>query len=237
MLAIYQLPRRGCAALAKAVKEVSSCGFLRYRLIYLNQNWKSLTLRLPFSTGIITSSLGLVNFGKSEFPFANDNHCGVRIAVGLDAAVNPHTLGGNWPDIRFFNENGEAIGQQYDLKKEEDDLMDSPVKLKGGESYDSVIKLDHAQQPTYGLFNGNKDAICIGYISVTWPDTQEFAWLGSWGKQCGQPWYYSGLFFEEADPVCTWLDEDGTATDVMGFQVHFPEFKADSNGKYKKDID
>lgn len=91
-----------------------------------------------------------------------------------------------------------------------------PVKLKGGEHYDSLIKLAYAQQPTYGLFNGNKDAICIGYIAQTWPDKQEFAWLGSWGKQCGQPWYYSGIGYAESDEVCTWLDEDGAATDVMG---------------------
>ena len=49
--------------------------------------------------------------------------------------------------------------------------------------------------------------------------------------------FYSGVDVGEADQECTWIDSDHTATDIAGFQVHFPEFTADSNGSYNKDVD
>lgn len=51
--------------------------------------------------------------------------------------------------------------------------------------------------------------------------------------------YYSQVRVGDAPQICTWIDADQTATDVVGFQVHFPEFTFSNGtvGTYKEDLD
>ena len=136
--------------------------------------------------GIGATILGVIGFDKAWFPSKGPSHtCKVRVAVGYDAA-DSHTSGGEFPDIRLFNEMGDAIGQLYDYH--EAGVNKPRVYIGDGEHYDVEVPQDNAQQPTYALINAQNDAICVAYVSQTWPDETSHLWLGNWGRTCGAKW-------------------------------------------------
>lgn len=49
--------------------------------------------------------------------------------------------------------------------------------------------------------------------------------------------YYSGIVVDNHLVDCTWLDNDGTATDVTGIKIHFPEFNDKGNGFASNETD
>ncbi|KAI7086247.1 hypothetical protein KC356_g5217 [Hortaea werneckii] len=88
--------------------------------------------------------------------------------------------------------------------------------------------LGNTKDPTFALFTANDNAICISYISVTYPSNAEYSWVGNWGKQCGHPWYYADDFYDGKELGCTWIDANNDATDVTAFHVHWPDFNGDN---------
>lgn len=139
--------------------------------------------------GLTAGILGIISFQKTWFPARGPDHsCKMRVAVGYDLLPDS-TSGGEFPDIRLFNELGEAIGQLYDYHEPGVGLNRPRVYIHEGEHYDVEVPQDNAQQPTYALINGNKDAICVAYVSQVWPDETAHLWLGNWGKTCGAKWY------------------------------------------------
>lgn len=129
--------------------------------------------------GVIGTSIGIYRLGEDKFNlWRNNQGSAVRIQVGLDTDNGLSNAGGDLPDIRLFNEGGEFLGGKYD-----------PGRIKdGSKGYDIRVRQKAEQQPTYGLFTANDDAICITYLSIVWPDQQKFAWMGDWGKECGATW-------------------------------------------------
>jgi hypothetical protein len=122
--------------------------------------------------GLLGTALGFVQFGIDNFPKKDPDTstataATIRIQVGLDTKGELDNAGGDYPDVRIFNEGGEFIGSKFD-----------PGNIKNGGFTD--LKIDvKGQQPTYSLFSANNDAICIAYISQTWPDGQQYGWLGN----------------------------------------------------------
>ncbi|KAI2642683.1 hypothetical protein GGS21DRAFT_544790 [Xylaria nigripes] len=169
--------------------------------------------------GVISSLLGIISFAEDNFAPQDTTGSTVRLTVGLDAADGNYGLtggGGDLPDIRLFNENGEFLG-----------IVADPGGIQSGTFQD--IKINHnfnsAQQATYALFSANNDAICLAAASITWPNDDRYAWDGSWGQKCGATWYYSNVYTSASNikPNCTWLDGNNNQPQT-GFQVHWPEF-------------
>ncbi|KAG9239589.1 hypothetical protein BJ875DRAFT_514773 [Amylocarpus encephaloides] len=169
--------------------------------------------------GLLGSALSIFQFGRDNFPKKESStstvsHATIRIQVGLDTKDGLSNAGGDYPDVRIFNEGGEFIGSKYDTGKiKNGGFTDLKVDVKG-------------QQPTYSLFSANNDAVCIAYISQTWPDGQQYGWLGNMAHCHSDsiPWYYSNIILDNKAMDCMWIDGNGDATDVTGFQVHFSEF-------------
>ena len=113
---------------------------------------------------------------------------------------------------------------------------------KVGDGSVGEIKVDHnddsAQQAAYALFSANNDAICVAYVSITWPSGDEYAWVGDWGQTCGGSWYFSNVFIKGSNykPNCLWIDANGDQPQT-GFQVHFPEFVTQEAGVVPSDKD
>lgn len=130
--------------------------------------------------GVIGSILTIFSFLQDNF--ADDdgspNDSKMRIAVGLDGTEGLDNAGGDYPDVRLFNEVGDFIGSSYD-----------PGYITDGTVYDLTITQSVGQQPTYALFTGNVDAVCIAYAAQTWPDGQKYGWVGTWGHTCGAYWF------------------------------------------------
>ncbi len=129
--------------------------------------------------GVISGVLGILQFGVDNFPEQKAVGSSVRVTVGLDTQGGLDNAGGDLPDVRLFNEAGDFIGIETDPGKVEDGgFGDITIDHKG----------DSTQQPTYALFSANKDAICIAYVSITWPSNEKYSWVGDWGHECGGSW-------------------------------------------------
>lgn len=127
-------------------------------------------------SGLMTIFTFLDDNFSTEQPTNSDSK--MRIVAALDGTNGKLTnAGGDYPDVRLFGENGEFLGAEYD-----------PGYVDDGTHYDLTIHQSTGQQPTYALFSGNTDAICIAYIASTWPDNQNYGWVGSWGRRCGHSW-------------------------------------------------
>jgi hypothetical protein len=62
--------------------------------------------------GLVSSVIGIVQFGQSLFPAQDSTGSTVRIAAGLDGNGNGLTNGGgNVPNMALFNEVGGFLGQ------------------------------------------------------------------------------------------------------------------------------
>lgn len=54
------------------------------------------------------------------------------------------------------------------------------------------------------------DAICISYISMSWPSGVNYMFFEDIGYQCDADWYHSDLIVNANGykPKCIWLDSD-----------------------------
>lgn len=144
--------------------------------------------------GVVSSMLGIFSFLQDNFQ-TQEKGVAFKFAVGLDGSgPSAHPLknaGGNLPDIRVFNEHGDLLGKTLNHRH----------KCGNGHTDCESIVKDVHQQPTYTLFSGNNDAICLAWATVTFPEGTKYAWVGNWGQQCGAPWYVVAVFFETGSAV------------------------------------
>ena len=181
--------------------------------------------------GIVSGALGIVQFGMDNFAAPETAASKIRLGVGLDISGGLSSAGGDLPDVRLWNEGGDFLGMSAD-----------PGKIDDGSTKEITVTHngDNGQQATYALFSANTDAICVAYVSITWPDGNEYGWIGDWGRKCGATWYFSSLYIKGTDqqPDCMWIDGNGDQPQT-GFQVHFPEFVTEKEGELPegKDFD
>ncbi|KAI0532371.1 hypothetical protein GGR58DRAFT_523129 [Xylaria digitata] len=170
----------------------------------------------PIILGIIGVILGSYEMAQNHYPTPVTHQSVVRVTVGLDSKDGLKGAGGDLPDVQLFNEVGEFLGKHF-----------KPGKVKSGEYVDITIEHHHKsrQQSSYALLAANGNAICISHVTTTWPDGNQYAWVGDWGRKCGGTWYYSNIYLLPSGikPTCLWIDED-THNFRTGFQVHWAEF-------------
>lgn len=106
--------------------------------------------------GVVSGLMTIFTFLSDNFSYEDEltgSQTTMRIVAGLDGTEGLSNAGGDYPDVRLFGENGEFLGAEYD-----------PGYVEDGTHYDVTIQQTSEQQPTYALFTGNTDAICIAYI-------------------------------------------------------------------------
>ncbi|KAK4457041.1 hypothetical protein QBC42DRAFT_279985 [Cladorrhinum samala] len=179
---------------------------------------------------VVARVLGIVQFGMDNFAPPESVGSTVKIQVGLDFEGGLNNAGGDLPDIRLFNEAGKFLGMAAD-----------PGGV--GDGATGEVKVDHigdsGQQAAYALFSANNNAICIASASITWPNGDNYGWVGDWGQACGGSWFYSNVFIKGSGykPNCLWIDGNGDQPQT-GFQVHWPEFVQRSEGQLDQiDVD
>ncbi|KAM0324101.1 hypothetical protein ACHAQA_008291 [Verticillium albo-atrum] len=168
--------------------------------------------------GIFTGILGVIKFFEGDLPRQpNQYRANYRIAVGLNGGDGKglQEAGGQVPIIRIWDENGDFLGAHY-----------HPGHVDSGSFKDVTVRLKKKHQPTYAMFTGRNDAVCIAYISSTWADGSSYAWIGNWADKdaCNRSWYYSNIWLDGRKLNCAWVDRNGDKP-VTGIQIHFPEFK------------
>ena len=173
-------------------------------------------MALVEAIGLISGVLGIIQFGIDNFSPPDAEGSTVRVTVGLDFEGGLSNSGGDVPDIRLWNEVGGFLGSRV-----------KSGKVDTGKFADVFVAHEDGQgsQAAYTLFTAKNDAACIAAATITWPNGDNYAWTGDWGRQCGGTWYYSNTYVGAGNmkPDCLWIDANGDQPQT-GFQVHWPEF-------------
>ena len=175
--------------------------------------------------GVVSGVLGIVSFFQGVFPDpppdtskAGSSH--LRIASGMDGG-GMSEAGGHITKINLYNEYREQVGGvDYRLPWEDGNIEDG--------SFTDFTLDSNGQQPTYVQILGSDDAVCVAYITQTWPDGIKRGWSGDMGMICDQShWAYSNVIVSDDGhkPACTWLDADHTnGIKSAGVQIHMQDF-------------
>lgn len=170
----------------------------------------------------------LLAFGFAMMPLLEsaipDVPASDRTAIRIGAGKPFHdeseaSFGGNRPTIALFDVGGYNLGAE-----------DGGDKIQAGDYHDYSIKMpdDNRGQAEYILIaSGGNDAICISYVTVTWPDGGVRSWYGDYAADCGGHWYYSHTIThpDGHKPKCTWIDGDASnGLSTQGFGYHIPDF-------------
>ncbi|KAL1626478.1 hypothetical protein SLS56_006789 [Neofusicoccum ribis] len=172
--------------------------------------------------GIIFGVISMAPMLESMLPDRSDRETTIRIGVGLTTNSDGNTAG-DTPGIRIFDVMGRDIGEARGSKN---NIADGGFK----DITVTASKEQQGRQAQYiSVSKGGNDALCISYISVTWPDGQQKAWYGDVGYQCGGFWYNSQTIVgdDNYQPKCIWIDGDssnGITTQGMG--IHITDFTA-----------
>lgn len=110
----------------------------------------------------------------------------VRISVETSTSeeTQDDSLQGNIPGIQLFDVAGRLVSDMEGSSK--NNIADGSwedIKLPASDD------LGGRQAQYISAVSGGNDAICISYITVTWPDSLKESWMGDWGYLCGGPWY------------------------------------------------
>ncbi|TDZ38210.1 hypothetical protein C8035_v006802 [Colletotrichum spinosum] len=183
--------------------------------------------------GVVGSVITIFSFLQDMFPEPDNPSAKFAFKIGLDGAGDPplSNAAGNIPDVRCWNEQGGLLG-----------IITNDNKCENGADLCETSVSDVVQQPTYALFTGNDDAICISWASVTFPGGQTYAnTIGNWAQSCDDAygrddnWYYSDIYVPtESGPdetvFCAWVDKNGDI-DTTGIQLHRSEYAKDAGTK------
>ncbi|OJJ52389.1 hypothetical protein ASPSYDRAFT_164879 [Aspergillus sydowii CBS 593.65] len=167
--------------------------------------------------GVVAGTLGIVQFGLTNFADTTEPGSTIKVAVGLDGENGgTEDAGGDLPDVRIWNDFGEFKAMTAD-----------PGSV--GDGTVGTVEVDHDQQGVYSLLTANNDAICIAWVTTTWSDAaggNKFAVSGDYGEACGGTWYESNMWTDtdqSYQPKCFWIDADGDQPNT-GFQVRWPRY-------------
>lgn len=198
--------------------------------------------------GVIADTVGILSFALDQIPDSEGPNVKFNFFIGSDGAHDPNdpngpplsNAGGNLPDIRVWEENGDFIQIQ----------TNDDNKCGDGEVSCKTTMEDIKVQPTYTLFTANDDAMCIAYATVTFPeDTSRYATtLGAWAKLCsesydgrGGAWYWSDVYVQPQDgdsfkTECAWIDANGDQP-TTGIGIHWPDFDGTEGIPEGTDVD
>ncbi|TLD22055.1 hypothetical protein PspLS_07696 [Pyricularia sp. CBS 133598] len=193
--------------------------------------------------------------GHGKHPEADHNHPTVRVYAGLDTD-DLKDAGGSWPDVRVWNERGVFRGARCAERDWGGEAPDD-YHLNSGDWADIKVGMTEGEgQPTYALLSGNKDALCVAYVTMTRPDGGKGSVLaGNWARACDTrqhnvsihqtypdnpseiPWYYSNVVIDDnRDPLmCVWLGQSGDVS-TTGMSMHFQDFAASTPHKGEEGI-
>ena len=174
--------------------------------------------------GLAMGGVSMVPLSKSFAPDKTDETTTVRIGVGtsLDSSA---TTGGNVPGVALFDTVGRKIGESKGSKD----------KIGDGSFKDIKVVADGdvgGRQAEYvSISKGGNDALCVAYVTMTWPDNSKYIFSGDVGYSCGGFWYNSQTTFGEANPgykpKCFWIDGDASnGIKTQGFGLHITDFEA-----------
>lgn len=174
--------------------------------------------------GLTMGGIGMLPLIKSFAPDKIAETTTVRIGVGTALNTDAST-GGDTPGVTLFDVVGQRVGSAKGSKHNLGDGSFSDIKIVADRG------VGGRQAEYVSISKGGSDAICIAYITVTWPDNSKYIWSGDVGYKCDVHWYASQTTFGEANPGykprCIWIDgDDSYGITTQGFGMHITDFEA-----------
>lgn len=183
--------------------------------------------------GLIISAVGtgvtLLSYFQGVIEDAESDYALIGYVIANDGANGELSgAGGHLPDVRAWDDTGEFLAGN----------SEGTDCGEGETTCTTKIYTDEA--PTYTLFTGNSDAICIAWTGIAFAGSgQKYGFHpGQWAYGCdsdgdnGGSWYYAGtsvpgLDYDKENIYCAWVDKDGDS-ETTGFQVHWPEYDGEA---------
>ena len=141
--------------------------------------------------GLLAGALGIVQFTTDKFiPKGAPTDTKLRVAVGVDSTGGLDAAGGPEPDVWLYNTFGVEIGRTSAFW---------PFRgtIPAGSFADLTIGIysqyGNQQSPYILVSPADSNAICVAYMTLTWPDGGQHGWTGDMGQYCGLPWYPSNM--------------------------------------------
>ncbi|RMX83926.1 hypothetical protein D0869_04945 [Hortaea werneckii] len=139
------------------------------------------TRNMATAAGLMLSALGLttslISLGTSNLPEPNasipnggraicsySDDSSIRVAVGLHGRDDPYNYKGS-VDLRLYTTYGEVIGYPE---------VDKSINA-GNRVYEVT---------PYVKVTGNNDAICINWLTVSWPGNDDWVFSGGFAERC-----------------------------------------------------
>lgn len=134
------------------------------------------------SAGTVISLIGtgvtILSFLLDNVPSSSGGEAKVSYTIANDGANGDLTgAGGDLPDLRMWDETAEFLG------------ITTQDNTNCGEGYTTcTTSVSTNEAPTYTLFTGNDDAICIAWTGISFPGgNQKFGFHpGQWAHGCSQ---------------------------------------------------
>lgn len=130
--------------------------------------------------GVISGILTIFSFGQDLFDSEDGAANKIQFRVGLDGTEPPggggklEDAGGTKPDVRCWNENANFLGIK---------VNDGNKCNEGSEVCTTQVDSDNSC--AYSLFTANNDAICLGWIGMTFPGGDQYGSpIGEWAEHC-----------------------------------------------------
>lgn len=178
--------------------------------------------------GWIGTGWGVVDVLSSLFHHDESSKISTNVRIGVGKIPPPGlNMGGSVPHVSLWDDNGVRIGQYRGNKNGHLD-----------EGSETNIPIEHEwTQPAYTnaqatyltLTMTENDAICVSYISLTWPSGVNYMFFGDVGYRCDVDWYHSDLIVDAGgyQPRCIWLDRDrSNGLHFQGMGLHITDFYA-----------
>ncbi|KAL6721491.1 hypothetical protein ACLMJK_000595 [Lecanora helva] len=124
----------------------------------------------------------------------------VNVGIGMFEGGDQDDFGGSGLQVSGFTSQGTYIAQN------QFDHMHSGVTAGmnlGKKSSPEAFQLT--------ITAGGSDAVCVQFVELGWEGTITSGFDGTWGRDCGQDWYYSTSTWGQIDgipyrPDCFWFD-------------------------------
>lgn len=169
---------------------------------------------------VVEAAAGLFHHDESKKISTN-------VRIGIGKTNKEGNTGGSVPHIALWDDDGRRIGQ---YKGDRNGHLDIGSEINFGIQHSQTQPPFSNAQATYLMLSMmENDAICVAYVSLTWPDGVNYMFFGDVGFQCGIPWYHSDLIVDASGykPRCIWFDKDrSNGLPFRGMGIHITDFFA-----------
>ncbi len=182
--------------------------------------------------GLIGTSLLSIPIGQGLFAPPVDQITTVRIVLG-EATNLAASLSGNRPGVALWDDLGQSIGTSFGTDEILPQSSLEEIQITANSSVGNA-------PPSYiSIINGGDDAICIAWVTLTFPDGSQATWSGDTAFQCNFDFFESSRQMGTTGPVgagapftphCVWLDRDHSGgLRFQGSGFHIRDFFNNAN--------